>query len=235
MIRVLLSALALLLCAGMVALGVWQLGRGSEKAARLAAFDAALQAPPVDLAQALQGDPAVPAMVSGRLAVPIDWPWLLLDNQRRDQQVGVRAYRLADPGEGLPLLVVEFGWLPLPADRSLPQPAPPADTMQVSGVLLSPPSGGLRLAQNPAAEAGAAVRLLTYLDTRELAAERQREVHPRVLRLDPALPVGFARDLQLLPNTLPPERHRAYAVQWFGLAAALLAIILIMKLRSRTQ
>ena len=41
---------------------------------------------------------------------------------------------------------------------------------------------------------------------------------PRVLQLDPALPLGYARDLDMLPNTLPPERHLGYAVQWFGLA-----------------
>jgi cytochrome oxidase assembly protein ShyY1 len=52
-----------------------------------------------------------------------------------------------------------------------------------------------------------------------------------VLRLDPALPLGYARDLQLLANTLPPERHRGYAVQWFALAAAVLATALILTFR----
>ncbi|WP_338016018.1 SURF1 family cytochrome oxidase biogenesis protein, partial [Cognatilysobacter segetis] len=51
---------------------------------------------------------------------------------------------------------------------------------------------------------------------------------PRVLRLDPALPFGYPRDLELLVNTLPPDRHRGYAVQWFGLAATLLVIALVL-------
>jgi cytochrome oxidase assembly protein ShyY1 len=55
-----------------------------------------------------------------------------------------------------------------------------------------------------------------------------------VLRLDPALTgIGFARDLDVLPNTLPPERHRGYALQWFGLSATLLAITLFLFLRRR--
>ena len=55
----------------------------------------------------------------------------------------------------------------------------------------------------------------------------------RVLRLDPALPIGFARDLDVLPNTLPPERHRGYALQWFGLSATLLAITVFLFVRRR--
>ena len=56
-------------------------------------------------------------------------------------------------------------------------------------------------------------------------------VGPRVLRLDPALPLGYARDLDILPNTLPPQRHLGYAVQWFALAAAVLATALLLTFR----
>jgi cytochrome oxidase assembly protein ShyY1 len=54
---------------------------------------------------------------------------------------------------------------------------------------------------------------------------------PRVLRLDPALPFGYPRDLQLLVNTLPPERHRGYALQWFGLAATGLVFAFVLTFR----
>ena len=56
---------------------------------------------------------------------------------------------------------------------------------------------------------------------------------PRVLKLDPDQPLGYARDLDVLPNTLPPERHIGYAVQWFGLAAAVLVTALLLTWRSR--
>jgi cytochrome oxidase assembly protein ShyY1 len=52
-----------------------------------------------------------------------------------------------------------------------------------------------------------------------------------VLKLDPAIPLGYARDLDVLPNTLPPERHLGYAVQWFGLALAVLATALVLTFR----
>ena len=53
----------------------------------------------------------------------------------------------------------------------------------------------------------------------------------RVLRLDPTLPLGYARDLDVLPNTLPPEKHLGYAVQWFALALAVLATALLLTFR----
>jgi cytochrome oxidase assembly protein ShyY1 len=59
----------------------------------------------------------------------------------------------------------------------------------------------------------------------------QPQLGARVLRLDPALPMGHARDLDMLANTLPPERHLGYAVQWFALAAAMLVIALILSFR----
>ena len=52
-----------------------------------------------------------------------------------------------------------------------------------------------------------------------------------MLKLDPAIPLGYARDLDVLPNTLPPERHLGYAVQWFGLALAVLVTALVLTFR----
>ncbi|WP_288728953.1 SURF1 family cytochrome oxidase biogenesis protein, partial [uncultured Pseudoxanthomonas sp.] len=76
--------------------------------------------------------------------------------------------------------------------------------------------------------------LAVVLDPAALAAPlRQPALAQRVLKLDPALPVGFARDLDVLPNTLPPERHLGYAVQWFGLALAVLITAGVLTWRRR--
>jgi cytochrome oxidase assembly protein ShyY1 len=56
---------------------------------------------------------------------------------------------------------------------------------------------------------------------------------PRVLRPENDASLGFARDFDILPNTLPPERHLGYAVQWFGLAAATLITALVLSWRRR--
>jgi len=53
------------------------------------------------------------------------------------------------------------------------------------------------------------------------------------VRLDPALEIGWARDLDVLPNTLPPERHLGYAVQWWALALAVLVTALVLTFRKK--
>ena len=66
---------------------------------------------------------------------------------------------------------------------------------------------------------------------------------PRVLRLDPDRAVGDAgvmlapgeRDLDVLANTLTPDRHLGYAVQWFGLAATVLVVAVVLTTRRRKE
>jgi surfeit locus 1 family protein len=53
-----------------------------------------------------------------------------------------------------------------------------------------------------------------------------RPVEQRILLLDPDQPNGYVRDWQ--PPGLPPVRHWSYAVQWWGFAAALLVIWVIL-------
>jgi len=69
----------------------------------------------------------------------------------------------------------------------------------------------------------------------ELAQDVKTPLAPRVLRLNPDLPIGYARDLDILPNTLPPEKHRGYAVQWFGLCIATIVLTLVLGLRNKEK
>ncbi len=230
--------LALAVAALFARLGAWQLDRMHEKQAMLAGVGAALQTrTPHPLA--LAADPARArdydwAAGEGRF---LDLPPILLDNQgREDRGAGVRAYRVFQPSAaGAPPLLVELGWLPLPGDRVLPRIPLPADTHAVAGLLLPPPSAGLaRGAAMPQADGTLLVIALQPEALRGVL--RLAALAPRVLKLDPAqaLPAGapaYVRDLDILPNTLPPERHLGYAVQWFGLAIAVLATALVVTVR----
>nr|WP_255682307.1 SURF1 family protein [Luteimonas sp. BDR2-5] len=223
--------------AGFAALGQWQLSRMHEKRAMLDA-----------VAQVLaERDPA-PLTLAADATRRLDYDWVqgpgrftgerafVLDNQVHDGQPGLRVYRLFAPDDGAPLLV-DLGWAPI-ADRATRLPAAEivsgaglVDRPQVvRGLLAPPPSPGLAL--GPALGDGAAF-LMTRLDPAAIAAAARLDAPPlRVLRLDPALPLGYARDLDILPNTLPPEKHLGYAVQWFGLALAVLATALILTFRT---
>lgn len=226
-------ALALWVATMFSALGVWQYGRAQEKRAKLE-----------EAAQVLERREVKPLSAAGDASRmnAYDWsagegqfadaPALLLDNQQREGRVGVRAYRLFVPNGAAPLLV-ELGWLPLPGDRAMPRIERPTGTQRVHGLLAPPPSAGII---KPAAQAeGENALLVTSMDAGAMRALlRQPDLPPRVLRLDPAVKeIGYVRDLDILPNTMPPERHIAYAVQWFGLALAVLATAALLTFRRR--
>lgn len=227
--RLALLLAGLLLAVGFVVLGQWQLGRASDKQQMLQVVDAVLarrQAQPLSAAARPLGYDW--SKGSGRF---LDSPVLLLDNQRRGPTVGVRVLAAFQPSDGVPLLV-DLGWLALPGDRQLPKVLIPSGPQSLSGLLSPPPSTGLAL--GPAYIQSAPDRwLLTRVDLPALSASLRLSLAPRVLRLDPALPIGYPRDLDVLPNTLPPERHRGYAVQWFGLALVTLLISLYFGLFRR--
>ncbi|MGY3266648.1 SURF1 family protein [Lysobacter sp. HA35] len=221
---------ALLTAAGFARLGVWQSDRAVEKERLLA-----------NVASVLKDRHALPLSAASDASQSTTYAWtagsghfldtapLMLDNQQRDGRVGVHAYSVFAPDTGTPLLV-DLGWLPLAADRVLPKIAPPSGTQTVRGLLVPPPSTGLRMGA-PMAKQGDAwlvVRLEPTVVAKELGLPA---LAPRVLRLDPALPIGYPRDLELLVNTLPPERHRGYAVQWFGLAITVLVTALVLTFR----
>jgi surfeit locus 1 family protein len=222
---------ALALICGFAELGRWQWQRAAEKQALLDQ-QAKAQNPstPQSLADLSRQSGKDLVWVQGR-GTFAEAPVLLLDNQRRGEAVGVRVYRVFQPDDGRALLV-DLGWLPLPPDRHLPMPAPIPGPQNIRGLLTPPPSSGLAL--------GAAYTqpsptqwLLIRVDLAALSAALHVELAPRVLRLDPKLPIGYPRDLDLLSNTLPPERHRGYAVQWFGLAFATLVTAVFLSLRRR--
>ena len=226
--RLPLLLLGLLLSAGLARLGLWQLQRGDEKAAMLAGVQAVLaERRPLPLAQAAR--PTGYTWAAGRGHF-LPGPVLLLDNQRRGDAVGVQVLAPFQPQSGPPLLV-ELGWLALPPDRTLPLPAVPGGERDVRGLLMPPPASGIALGPDHVVQGRD--WLLTRVDLPALRAASGLPLAARVLRLDPALPIGFARDLDVLPNTLPPERHRGYALQWFGLSATLLAITVFLFVRRR--
>lgn len=230
--RLLGWTLALVLIALFVSLGRWQLTRMDEKQAMLDQVAATLRArQPLPLAAAQDLARARSFDWAQGEGAFTDAPAVLLDNQQRGGRPGVRVYRVFAPDRAAPLLV-ELGWLPLPGDRTLPQPEPIPGPQRVAGLLAPPPAGGLAEGLSTPTPAGDV--LAVRLDAPGLPGLLGLDaLPPRVLKLDPDLPLGYARDLDVLPNTLPPQKHLGYAVQWFGLAAAVFVTALVLTLRSR--
>lgn len=225
--------LAIVVAALFAVLGVWQLGRAQQKRAMLAEAQATI-AQHHAIALAAASDPAHASgydwATGGGHFLPA--PAVLLDSQVHGGQVGVRVYRmfLAD-GATQPLLV-DLGWLPV-LDRHHMPALPPPELREVRGLLMPPPSHGLMSPTITKSSNGDDL-LVTALQAPGLAdALGQPALAPRVLRLDPDIHVGGERDLDVLPNTMPPERHIAYAVQWFAMAMTILIIAFLLTRRAK--
>lgn len=224
----------LLLAAGFSLLGRWQLGRAVQKEAMLQASAQVLaERLPQALAKASTQDDEALAWAEG-VGRFVSAPALLLDNQRRGEAVGVRVYRVFQPDHGTPLLV-DMGWLPLPPNRQMPvMPALAAQPVTLRGLLAPPPATGIAMGADHS-ELDARHWLLTRIDRAALATALGQPLATRVLRLDPGLAIGHARDLDVLSNTLTPDKHRGYALQWFGLAVASVVTTFLLVFRGRTH
>lgn len=233
-----LAVPAMLLFAGF---GHWQLGRMHEKQAKLdsaaSALDRTAPGPLLLASDPVRAHEYDWTAGNGRIANATVW----LDNQQREGRVGVRMYCVLLPEVGGQALLVDAGWWPLDGNRVLPVFGCPARGAQaVRGLLAPPPATGLARGE-ALASAGEGRWLATRIDMHGIgrALGLRSGLAPRVLRLDPERAVHDdgvmvapgQRDLAILPNTLPPERHLGYAVQWFALAAAVLAIALVMTFR----
>jgi len=220
---------AVLVIIGFCQLGRWQLHRMQEKQALLDQQPPA-RAQSMPLADAQAAPPRLRWVDDQGRFLP---GTVLLDNQTRDGRAGIKVYQPFASDSGARVLV-DLGWLPMPADRTVPTIIPREGAAHVAGLLAPPPATGIALGPALTRTAQPGVWLANRMPPAEVAVALglpSTGLGSPVLRLDPALPGGYARDLELLPNTLPPSRHLGYAVQWFGLALTVLIVALVLEWR----
>jgi surfeit locus 1 family protein len=228
----------LLLLAGIaifLRLGFWQLDRGREKDLLLSAFRDAAQSPLVDFAGVRAAPPPdryPHVRVNGHFDTQRAY---LIDNQIRNGQAGVEVIGVFVLADDTPRLLVNRGWFPWSGDRGV-LPSPPTariGELELHGLYAPFPGGGLRLAGNGYAAQNAWPRLTLYIDHDEIALDLGQPLYERQLLLDAvASEPELVRDWT--PTFMAPERHRAYAAQWFGFAIVAL-IIFIFRFYRKTE
>ena len=228
--RYVLIVLAIAVECLLLRLGFWQLARGTEKQVQIEALQTVLrEKKPIELRTASAKSKAY-QWARGTLSFETDTQ-LLLDNQRRASKVGVVVYQLGISDSGQAFLL-ELGWLPVNAERQFPKPAPIRGSYTFEGLLLPPPSSGFAMG-SALSTLDANRLLLTRVDLPNLAMRLKQPLAARVLRPEPLQKIGFARDLAVSANSMPPEKHQAYALQWFGLAVAWLLLCVYVGRRKK--
>lgn len=226
-----------------VELGLWQLRRAEQKQQLLTTFAQANQRPLAPFAEAVdQLRPgAYPHVrVRGRLQGNRVY---VLDNRTHNGRPGIEVYvpmqvclkaRPCDTWRARTLLV-GMGFLPRRDGwKSLPELPPiPDHPVTLTGLYAPLPGQGLKLGGNALARQDDWPKVTTYIDLQQVANDLGQPVDRRVLLLDPDPASAYVRIWT--PSTMPPARHRAYAVQWFGFALAAVVIFLIMHRKKRPQ
>lgn len=203
-----------------VTLGFWQLGRADEKARAQAAFEQRQSAAPTPLAQ-LPANPESYTRVAatGRYDNAHSF---LLDNRILHGRFGYEIVTplvvpAAAPGQPEHRLLVNRGWIEGdPARLQRPAIVAVEGDVQLSGYVYRDDTkltmfGNGNEQQWP--------RLVQNLKTDDLGQRLGRAVYPFILRLDDGAPGALRVEWQIV--SMGPERHTAYAVQWFAMALML--------------
>jgi surfeit locus 1 family protein len=222
------TLLTIVLIAMLISLGRWQLHRAAEKRALFDSFAAGLGATKsIDLQT-----PKVPRYqhveINGHYD---DTRQVLIDNMVHAERAG---YFVITPFalQGGGWVLVNRGWVPLGNSRA-ERPAIPvtADARRIRGRADNMPSPGISMG-TPAAPAPpypVVANFPTQADVAQLLKEPNWTAAADLILLDPQEPDGYVRDWSA-PG-FPPIRHIGYAVQWFGLALALLSIYIVTNFR----
>ena len=225
----------LMLFAVLISLGIWQLDRAAQKRVRAEHYAERMQSTAVGFDQVSTTGFAELKWRRVNLFGTFEKPTILLDNRVRRGRYGyevISPLRI-DNGERI---LVNRGWTAASYERSeIPDIEIPTERIQVVGHLGELPVTGLRMS-------GAADRIERFpngtlrvqrVDPGKLADVLSVKLASGMVYLDQQADYGYDR------NWAPPgdgsAKHRAYAIQWFSMAAILVGIAAWQFLKWRRQ
>jgi surfeit locus 1 family protein len=226
------TVLTLILLPVFIKLGIWQLHRADEKRALMQqAAQGRATTLPLNAANADQLHRYQHVQAQG---VFDNVHQILLDNM--PSATGQPGYHVWTPlklTDGSTVLV-DRGWVAYPASgagaaaKSLPSLDVSQQPRMISGIVDELPRPGVR-----AGNAGIGStwpQVLNYPRIEELRTLYGDALQSRIVLMDKDNADGFER-LWKIDIGFTPQRHIAYAVQWFGFAIALAVIFVVVNLR----
>ncbi len=217
-----------LVFSALVKLGLWQSARALEKEQRLAKIEKLSNQKPVSLTRvlALSTDSEsdindYPVFIDGEFN---EKELFLLDNQVNKGRLGYRVYQVARTKENA--VLINLGWVKGSISRDeLPNITALRGRQKFKGnVRLI--EKGILLQEQVFSKVTWPLRV-QQIELDKFSVIINRPLLPFIVYVDKNEVVGFEKNWQ--PIVMPPEKHRAYAFQWFSLALAWLLLMLWAK------
>lgn len=222
-----MCVLALVAILVFICLGFWQLQRASEKKEMLANEQRYAKNESI----AWRPEDALPLQyqrihVKGKFLRTV----ILLDNQYANHQWGyhVLSALLLKGGQ---VLMVDRGFLPGDITRRhMPQVDIPKGVIEISGSAYYP-SKKLWLLGTPFETKERGITIIELASPKILSQILHKSVYPFIIRLGKQEANGYMREWTIV--AMPPERHYAYAVQWFAIALVVFILFVALNIQKR--
>lgn len=221
----------------LLSLGFWQLDRAQQKRNMLSVYTHRGQLEPLSLDQPLDD---IETLHYRRVRVQGHYDaahLVLLDNKVYQGRVG---YHVLIPlhvtGADVHVLI-NRGWVPLGKSRqTLPDISVKSGPVTVSGIIHLPSSQVFALGDIQGDRDGGKddwPAVVQWLDIAHVAQQMGYPLQEFVILQDPPEADDLANGpiRQWVLTVSSPERHTAYAVQWFALSAVLVIIYIVLSLR----
>src|SRR5687767_10532990 len=209
------------------ALGTWQLGRGSEKAALAERIESARRDALISLpSDEIRAADVVWRCVTARGRFEPKYA-VFIDNRVQHGAVGYHVVMPLELGSGGRFVLVNRGWVAATGSRNtLPHVFTPAQTVEVTGLAVVPSPRFLEL--SPKVADGNVWQNLTLERYRQAMAI---PIQPVLIRQENDLGDGLTREWEA-PD-LGIGKHYGYAFQWFALGFAILVYYLVTHVKKR--
>jgi len=212
----------LLVFSALVKLGLWQNDRATEKQARLNNIIQLNQTSAMSLPEILQfplneiND--FPIKVTGEFEKDI---LFLLDNQTNKGQLGYRVYQVFNVNEQF--ILVNLGWVLGSINRAeIPDIKAITGTFELNGHIRLMEKGILLMEQQ-FTDISWPLRI-QQVELAKFSVLIKKQLLPFIIYVNEDEKLGYEKNWQ--PIVMPPEKHQAYAFQWFSLAIAWLMLML---------
>ncbi len=222
MTKVLLIALVVACICTLTVLGFWQLQRADQKQQLITLQNQQLSQKAIELNtdnDTLDSTHFKHVFMNGHFDCAHQ---ILLDNKMHNSQPGFHVITSFRPSKTKLSILVNRGWIPMKANRA-PDPAYiecSQALMKVQGIVTKFPALGFHPAGSTDSVTQNWPQIMLELDAIKLSSALGYSIVDYFLLMDQSVADGFVREWDFTP-TISTQKHIAYAVQWFLLAATL--------------